>query len=43
MTGEGIIEGRLKGVEVFGSSKDDQVCEGVDRNGGVPEEVEEDV
>jgi len=40
-TGEGGIEGGLKGVEVFGVSEGDQVGEGVDRNGRVPETVEE--
>ena len=40
-TGEGGIEGGLKGVEVFGVSEGDEVGEGVDRNGRVPESVEE--
>jgi hypothetical protein len=40
-TGEGGIEGGLEGLKVFGVSKDDQVCEGMNGNGGVPKTVEE--
>ncbi len=39
--GEGGIEDRLEGVEMFGVSKDTEVGEGVDNNCGVSEEVEE--
>jgi hypothetical protein len=39
--GVGGIEGRLEGLEMFGVTEDDQDCEGVDGNGGVPDEVEE--
>ncbi len=41
--GKGVIEVRLKRLEVFGVPKDDQVCEDVDRHGGVSETVEEEV
>ena len=40
-TGEGVVEVRLEGVEMFGVSEDDEVGEGVDINGGVSETVVE--
>ncbi len=39
-TGEGGIEVRLEGLKMFGVTVDDQVCEGVDHNGGVSEVVQ---
>ena len=41
-TGDGVIEGRLEGFEVFGVTEEHEVREGVDGDGGVSVTVEKD-
>ena len=37
--GDGVVDSRLEGVEVFGVTEEDEVGEGVDGDGGVSETV----